>query len=131
MMRLRVMPRNRIISNGFALANIELRLRIARFDIGSHHFYVATNPFVDAGMVLQPVDIDERQVRVAVASTGDNVEDYFDFGSNVHRPHLSGGAGLKVAMNENFILSVDWATPFSANDSDKKSNVYVKMGYLF
>jgi len=128
---LRGITRNRIVSDGFALANIELRLRIAKFDIGSHHFYVASNPFVDTGMVLQPTEIDEQKTRRAVASTGDNADDYFDFNSSVYRPHLSGGAGLKVAMNENFILSVDWATPFSSNDSEKKSNVYVKMGYLF
>lgn len=128
---LRGITRNRIISDGFALANIELRLRLVKFDIGSSHFYVATNPFVDAGMVLQPTDIDEQQVRIAVAATGEKADDYFDFSSSVYRPHFSGGAGLKVAMNENFILSVDWATPFSSKDSDKKSNVYVKMGYLF
>ena len=128
---LRGITRNRIVSDGFALANIEIRLRLLKFDIGSNHFYIATNPFVDAGMVLQPTNIDEQKVRLAVASTGDNADDYFDFSSSVYRPHLSGGAGLKVAMNENFILSVDWATPFSTNDSGKKSNMYVKMGYLF
>ncbi|MBR3568525.1 MAG: BamA/TamA family outer membrane protein [Salinivirgaceae bacterium] len=128
---LRGITRNRIVSDGFALANIELRLRLVKFDIGSSHFYVATNPFVDAGMVLQPIDVDERQVSLAVSSTGDNADDYFDFAGSIYRPHISGGAGLKVAMNENFILSVDWATPFSSKDSDKKSNIYVKMGYLF
>ena len=92
---------------------------------------MATNPFVDAGMVLQPIDVDERQVSLAVSSTGDSADDYFDFAGSIYRPHISGGAGLKVAMNENFILSVDWATPFSSKDSDKKSNIYVKMGYLF
>ena len=128
---LRGITRNRIVSDGFALANIELRLRLVKFDVGSSHFYVATNPFVDAGMVLQPISVDEQQVRLAAASTGDNADDYFDFSGNVYRPHFSGGAGLKVAMNENFILSVDWATPFSSDDSGKKSNIYVKMGYLF
>jgi hypothetical protein len=128
---LRGITRNRIVSDGFALANIEMRLRLFKFNVGSSHFYVATNPFVDAGMVLQPTDIDEQKVRLAVVSTGDNTDDYFDFSSSVYRPHFSGGAGLKVAMNENFILSVDWATPFSSGDSGKKSNVYVKMGYLF
>ena len=128
---LRGITRNRIVSDGFALANIEMRLRLFKFNVGSSHFYIATNPFVDAGMVLQPTDIDEQKVRIAVASTGDNTDDYFDFSSSVYRPHFSGGAGLKVAMNENFILSVDWATPFSSGDSGKKSNIYVKMGYLF
>ena len=60
-----------------------------------------------------------------------DIDDYFDFSGSIYRPHLSGGAGLKVAMNENFILSVDWATPFSSKDSEKKSNMYIKMGYLF
>lgn len=128
---LRGISRNRIVSDGFALSNIELRLRIVKFDAGSSHFYIAVNPFVDAGMVLQPVDVDEQQVRLAAAITGDNADDYFNFSNSVYRPHLSGGAGLKFAMNENFILSVDWATPFSSSDSGKKSNIYVKMGYLF
>ena len=128
---LRGITRNRIVSDGFALANIEMRLRLVKFDAGSNHFYIATNPFVDAGMVLQPTDIDERKVRLAVASTGDNADDYFDFSSSVYRPHLSGGVGLKFAMNENLILSVDWATPFGPKDLGKKSNLYVKMGYLF
>ena len=129
---LRGVMRNRVISHGFALANIELRLRIVNFNVGNQHFYIATNPFVDAGMVLQPVSVDEQQVRLAAATTGDNADDYFNCSkSGVYRPHTSGGVGLKFAMNENFILSVDWATPFNSQDSGKKSNLYVKMGYLF
>ena len=29
---------------------------------------------------------------------------------------MSAGIGLKIAMNENFILSVDWAIPFNKQD---------------
>jgi hemolysin activation/secretion protein len=39
--------------------------------------------------------------------------------------------GLKIAMNENFILSVDWAMPLNEQDGAKKTNFYIKMGYLF
>ena len=129
---LRGIMRNRILSNGFLLANVEMRLRIVSFDIGTQHFYIASNPFVDAGIVVQPVDIDEDNLALATVLTGDNAANYFDFGkSNIYRPHVSGGVGLKIAMNENFILSIDWATPFNTQDSGKKSNLYIKMGYLF
>ena len=129
---LRGVMRNRIIANGFALANIELRLKMVNFDIGTQHFYVAANPLLDIGMVLQPVAIDEQQARIAAASTNDDPDNYFKFSkSSIYRPHVSGGIGLKIAMNENFILSIDWATPFNDQDSGKKSNLYVKMGYLF
>jgi hypothetical protein len=46
-------------------------------------------------------------------------------------PHSAAGIGLKVAMNENFILSVDWATAINKQDNGKMTNFYVKMGYLF
>lgn len=129
---MRGVMRCRVLSRGFAVANFEMRLKLAKFDVGSQHFYIAVNPLLDMGMVLQPFDIDEQKTRLAVASTGDNVDDYFNFDkSETYKPHASGGMGLKVAMNENFIFSVDWATPFNEQDNGKKSNLYVKMGYLF
>ena len=36
-----------------------------------------------------------------------------------------------VAMNENFIVSVDWATPLNKADNGKMSNLYIKIGYMF
>ena len=44
---------------------------------------------------------------------------------------MSVGVGLKVAMNENFIVSVDWATPLNKADNGKVSNLYIKIGYMF
>ncbi len=129
---LRGIMRNRILSNGFLLANVELRFRIVNFNIGTQHFYIAGNPFVDAGIVIQPIDIEEENSILNVTLTGENASEYFDFDkSNIYRPHISGGIGLKIAMNENFIVSIDWARPFNNQDSGKKSNLYIKMGYLF
>ena len=39
--------------------------------------------------------------------------------------------GLKVAMNDNFVLSVDWAVPFNREDNPSFTNFYVKIGYMF
>ena len=46
-------------------------------------------------------------------------------------PHMAAGLGLKIAMNENFVLSVDWAMALDKRDNAKWANFYIKMGYLF
>jgi hemolysin activation/secretion protein len=51
--------------------------------------------------------------------------------SKVYLPHMAAGLGLKVAMNENFVLSVDWAMALNKQDNAKWANFYIKMGYLF
>ena len=51
--------------------------------------------------------------------------------SKVYLPHMAAGVGLKVAMNENFVLSVDWAMSLNKQDNAKWANFYIKMGYLF
>jgi hypothetical protein len=57
--------------------------------------------------------------------------DAFHDESRLHSLHLSAGCGLKVAMNDNFVLSVDWATALDKQDNGKLSNLYIKMGYMF
>lgn len=44
---LRGIMRNRILANGFAYANVELRCKVAKFDIGRQHFYIGLAPFFD------------------------------------------------------------------------------------
>ena len=135
---LRGIMRNRILSNGFAYANVEIRTKIVTFDIGKQHFYIGLNPFFDIGMVTQPYKLDENDVKTAISAnnlaTGrnDKYEDYFNLSNKeIYKPHSAAGVGLKIAMNENFILSVDWATAINKQDNGKMVNFYVKMGYLF
>ena len=135
---LRGIMRNRILANGFAYANVELRTKIVTFDIGKQHFYIGLNPFFDIGMVTQPYKLDETEVRTAITANNiangrtDKYEDYFNLSKKeTYMPHSAAGIGLKVAMNENFILSVDWATALNKQDNGKMLNFYVKMGYLF
>ena len=56
---LRGIVRNRILSDGFAFANVELRLKLWKFKIGKENFYVGINPLFDAGMVLQPYSLEK------------------------------------------------------------------------
>lgn len=135
---LRGVLRNRITAPGYAFANVEFRFKICKFDIGKEHFFIGLNPFVDAGMILQPYRLDERTIRQNIAENDpefdvSQLDDYIVFGdkANVYRPHFSGGLGLKLMMNDNFVLSVDWAVPFDKRDNDGMANIYVKMGYMF
>ncbi|MCF0206588.1 MAG: BamA/TamA family outer membrane protein, partial [Bacteroidales bacterium] len=135
---LRGVMRNRILARGFAFANVELRTKIFTFDIGKQHFYIGLNPFADLGMVTQAYNLDEDEIRNAITlnniaqGRNDKFEDYFDTSKNaIYRPHISAGLGLKIAMNENFVLSVDWAAAIDKQDNGKMTNFYIKMGYLF
>jgi outer membrane protein assembly factor BamA len=119
--------RNRILAPGVAFANVELRTRVASLKVGKNMFYLGLVPFLDAGMVVQPY----RPVCQDPHLSGPTADDGFFGDHGVYRPHLGGGLGLKVAMNDNFVLSVDWATAFDKQDNGKFSNLYIKMGYMF
>ncbi len=119
--------RNRILAPGVAFANVELRTRIFSLKLGKNMFYVGLNPFVDAGMVVQPYGRVPHNPHMVAATTGDEANS----ADRLYTPHLGGGLGLKVAMNDNFVLSVDWATAFDHQDNSKFSNLYIKMGYMF
>ena len=67
-----------------------------------------------------------------MTASGDNYDLYFDTkDKNAYMPHMTAGIGLKVGMNENFVLSADWGMPIDRRDNQKLANFYVKMGYLF
>jgi hypothetical protein len=59
---LRGIMRNRVLGNGFAYANIELRTKVAKFDIGNQHFYIGLAPFFDLGVITQPYELDEDKL---------------------------------------------------------------------
>ena len=138
----RGMMANRILADGFAFANVEFRFRLVNFDIGRQHFYIGLNPFFDMGVVTQPYKLDELVARntnnayttlqQSVTAAGDNYSDYFTSDpQRIYYPHMTAGIGLKVGMNENFVLSADWGMPIDRQDNKKYANFYVKMGYLF
>ena len=145
---LRGIMRNRILANGFAYANVELRTKVAKFDIGRQHFYVGLAPFFDLGVITQPYELDEAAILEAYAadtdplklpldsyfamtSAGDNSKFLILNSKLTYLPHMAAGLGVKIAMNENFVFSVDWAMALDKQDNAKWANFYIKMGYLF
>ena len=132
---LRGIMRNRILANGFAYANVELRTKVAKFDIGRQQFYIGLAPFFDLGIITQPYELEElfesdyHNLQIGEYFALDN-EGNLDQ-SEVYMPHMAAGLGLKIAMNENFVFSVDWAMALDPRDNAKWANFYIKMGYLF
>ena len=99
------------------------------------------------GVITQPYDLNElveehtngqyTSLLDKMNACGDDYDTYFDTKDrNAWWPHMCAGLGLKVGMNENFVLSADWGmpinkAPYNKQDNQKWANFYVKMGYLF
>ena len=118
---IRGLRENRILAEGMAWANMELRVKLVNFKLFNQYFYVAVNPFFDAGIITRPYKA-EALGKIAVdgkvydptfnALTG-STDPIYD-ASKVGNLIYSGGAGLKIAMNQNFIVSADFAKCFTA-----------------
>lgn len=117
---LRGVVRNRVIGDGYFLGNIEARWKFARFQFINNNFYLGLNGFMDFGQVTKKIDISKN----ALLSAGNN---YFD--NDAEKMHVSYGAGFRIAMNENFIVKLDYG--FAANERDGKSGMYIGLNYLF
>ena len=112
---------NRMIGDGYAWANLELRCRLVSFDFIGQHWYAATNPFFDFGAVVQPYRLDRmKQAAVAFPAL---------YSGHDERLHASAGLGVKLAMNENFIVSAEGGVPLSRQDGNFGMNI--GLGYIF
>jgi hypothetical protein len=129
--------RNRVLADGFGYATAEFRFKVWKFHIKKEQFYIAFNPFCDMGMVLQPNILNKDAVLASIEKNDPefdlkDLDYYINFDKKeVYKPHFGAGIGMKIAMNENFILSVDWAMPLDKRDNASMGNIYIKMGYLF
>ena len=106
---IRGLRENRILTEGFAWANTELRVKLVNFKLFNQFFYIAVNPFFDAGVITKPYRAAEfenaRRMNVATYLPLDKIYDGTQAGTFI----CSAGAGLKIAMNQNFIVSVELA----------------------
>ena len=51
------------------------------------------------------------------------------FSKDAEKFHTTYGAGLRIVMNENFVIAVDYGR--ATNDQDGKSGMYIGLNYLF
>ena len=160
---IRGLRENRILTEGMAWANTELRVKLVNFKLFNQYFYLAVNPFFDAGIItktyrsdaFKAVEYDSRLVSgvdytgytnylkseyklsvdkktgeykhksdkaikndLATLERFNRVHGAGYDGKIYDKSHekeliYSAGAGLKLAMNQNFIISVEMAKCFN------------------
>lgn len=112
---------NRVVGKQTAIANAELRWKAHRFRWINQNFYLGVNAFTDAGYQFEAFDMD-----LGAINPGDS-EKYF---SDEYKEMIyTVGMGLQLVMNENFVVSAEYASTF--DEAYGKSGLYVKVGYLF
>lgn len=118
---MRGVKRNRIVADGVALANVELRWIIKRLELFGQQWAIGSNVFTDWGVTTQDYKVDSCGVPASEAA------DFLREGND--KPHGSAGLGLKIHMNSNFIVSADYGHALSGDDG--ASGFYVNLNYLF
>ncbi len=129
---LRGIQRNRLVGDGMAFGNFELRWKFWKFYFIKQNFYMALSGFFDTGKIIQFMDVEDQTKLINDGlQPGDpdyvDLDKYFAFGTE--RFHNSAGVGLHIAMNQNFILAIDYGRAF--NEQDGKSGFYVGLNFLF
>lgn len=114
--------RDRIVGDGVIYGNLEFRWKFFKTIIKNQNLYVALSTFSDFGQVVKDVNIDKSNIPSEV-----ELANYFD--SENDKLHVSYGMGLHFALNENFIVAVDYG--FAADKRDGSSGLYIGMNFLF
>lgn len=119
----RGMIRNRVVGKSVAYGNMELRWKFTRFNWINQNFYLALNPFADIGQVITEHTVDWSNIDFE----DEQASDYFKDGKD--ELHITYGCGLRIAMNQNFIVAAD--VGFPANEQDGSMGLYIGLNYLF
>lgn len=122
----RGVKRNRMVGDGFAYGNVELRAKVLRGTVLNQNVYIALSAFADAGMVTQKYDFDTSGIPADLPA--DRPDVLFDFDAK-EVPHVGFGGGLHIALNQNFIITVDYG--LSAKKDDGDSGLYINLNFLF
>ncbi len=117
---LRGIMRNRLVGDGFLYGNYEFRYKIMKFIVARQNVYIALNPFIDAGLITKKIEGWGNM-------TGTALDDYYT--SEKEKIHFSSGCGLHIALNENFVLAINYGK--ALNKQDGKSGLYIGTNWLF
>ncbi len=119
---LRGIMRNRVIGNSVFLGNFELRWKaIHTTFLKTNNLYIGINAFLDTGRTLGNYELDKGNLTPEESDLlFDNARDSF---------HSSFGAGVRFALNQNFIIAADYGIPLDKRDGS--GGLYIGLNYLF
>jgi len=104
--------KNRVVGLGVVLVNLDLRWKFYRTLIWGQNLYLAGNVFLDAGKVVKKYPLPDS---------------YHPTDSEGW--HQGYGFGFRIALNENFIVALDYGK--AKDPRDGTQGVYIGLGYLF
>jgi len=113
--------RDRVVGDGVAYGNLELRWKFWRTHFLKQNLYFGLVGFLDGGMVVQDRKVYKNLIPESLQP--------FYFNSSSDCLHLSTGLGLRLALNENFMVTIDYG--FALNKQDGSSGLYIGLGHMF
>ena len=99
---LRGILRNRVVGQSIGFANVELRWKVYRTVLFNQNLYFAITTFYDTGRVLN---------------------------SRADELHHSYGAGVYGALNENFIVGLDYGRAMDSRDGQR--GIYIHLDFIY
>jgi hypothetical protein len=114
--------RNRVVGDDIAYTNLELRWKFYKRIISGQNVYLMLIGFADAGMVLDEIDVDKSNIPYS-----EYLYDYFEMKGDCL--HGAGGLGLRIVLNENFIIAADYG--FSFDKRNGSGGLYINTKNLF
>lgn len=119
--------RDRVLGLDAFFFNTELRWKFVKFILWNQNITLGLNAFFDGAIVTRGYDLSYR---------GDITDEkkiqeynYYIDTSKIDGLHMAAGGGLRIIINRNFIIAVDYAYPF--NKQDGTGSLYINTGYLF
>lgn len=116
--------RNRVVGEDFIYGNTEIRWKVFRTVVFNQNFYIALAGFADAGMVTGKYKLPEITDPVKKAEA----ENWLSLGES-EKLHISYGAGIHFAINDNFIVTVDYG--MAADKRDGVKGTYIGLNFLY
>jgi hypothetical protein len=112
--------RNRVVGEDFIYGNAELRWKVFRAIILNQNFYFALSGFADAGMITGRYKLPEITDPEGIAWLANGDKEAL---------HVSYGGGAHIAINDNFIISLDYG--WADDPRDGKTGTYLGTSFLF
>lgn len=126
----RGIARNRVVGDGWIMGNFEFRYRFVYFNWIKQNWYLGLNAFFDSGRVIKFIDVQnivEDPDNPFQDLSKEEQDEYFNFGTEGF--HNSIGAGLYVAMNQNFIIAINFGK--ALDEQDGNTGFYIGLNYIF
>ena len=109
--------------------NSEFRWKFVKFPLWNQNVALGLSAFFDGGMVTRPYDMSYNPAPGTDTPTLHDAYNLYMSKGTKETPHMAAGGGLRIIINHNFIVAVEYGMPF--NHQDGGGSLYINTGYLF